>query len=122
MVIWKALLKDKTMICDNFTKNRKNIEKVYITMRAYIYEDPEDNSKEISLRKFARKYNTVPIKFKRVENTDYIYDVTNVDNLLIQTAMMRDARTGAEGIVGIKLTMDKKIIYFDDTTGEIKGE
>lgn len=122
MITWKALLKDKTMIYDNFSANRKNIERVYITVRRYIFEDPNDNTKELNLRKFTRKYKTEKVTFKRIDTTEFEYDVKDPDKLLIQEAYMQDVLTGVNGKVGLKLTIDGKVLFFDDLNNTIEEQ
>jgi len=115
MINWKALLKNNQMITDNFTANRDNIVKVYITVRDYIY-------KETTLRRFARKHEGKSITFIKTEDKDYIYHVKDTTKLLIQEARTRNIITGADERIGIKLTIDGKVIYFDDINKTVKEE
>jgi len=119
MITWRALLKDKTVISNNFTENKGKIEKIYITIKRYIYKDPSDETKELNFPRIRRRYKTVPIEFKRVDLKEYEYDVTHINDFLIQEARMYNIQTGGDNKVGIRLTLDKAIIYFDDLNNTV---
>ena len=122
MIVWKALLKNKTEIYNDFYKNKDKVEIIYIIKKRYIYEDPDDSTKELNFPFIKRAIKGKKLVFKRVEQETRKFNVSAINNIVIQEARMRNVYTGRDVKVGIKLTLDKGYIYFDDENNtEVNG-